>query len=76
MAALLRRAPTTAEKILASSWDMSEPDQQPGLGAQVFRYMRGAPATEVTKEMQTHIAASERRKLKKAKGRDPDGDGD
>ena len=33
----------TREAELASHWDFSQPDEQPGLGAQVERYMRGLP---------------------------------
>ncbi len=36
-------AATQAAKHLAESWDLSEPDEQPGLDSQVTRYMMGRP---------------------------------
>jgi hypothetical protein len=32
---------TLAEQRMTESWDWDEPDEQPGLGAQVWRWMRG-----------------------------------
>ena len=36
-----------AEQRLTESWDFSQPDQQPGLGDQVRRWMRGQQLTEL-----------------------------
>jgi hypothetical protein len=54
--------PTLAERQLRASWgDMDDVDEQPGLDAQVRRYMRGEPATTVTPAMEAQIAQSTRR---------------
>ena len=55
--------PTLAEQSLRDSWgDVTELDEQPGLGAQVWRAMRAEQATSVTPAMQAQIAESLRRR--------------
>jgi hypothetical protein len=54
--------PTVAERRLRESWGpIDDADEQPGLGAQVWRHMRGEPATEVTTAMQAQMAQAMRR---------------
>ena len=54
--------PTEAEKQLQASWgDARGVDEQPGLGGQVWRAMRGAPATTVTAEMRAQMDQAARR---------------
>jgi hypothetical protein len=54
--------PSLAERKLKESWgDVDDLDEQPGLGAQVWRHMRGQPATELTPAMEAQIAESLRR---------------
>ncbi len=49
------------EKALSASWgDVDDVDEQPGLGDQVWRAMRGLPATEVTPAMQRQMDQSAR----------------
>ncbi len=48
---------TPAEHRLTESWDFSQPDAQPGLGEQVFRYMRGRQLTELTPRMEAEVQA-------------------
>ena len=43
--------PTLAEEILTGSWDFSRVDEQPGLDAQLFRYMRGQQLQSLTPQM-------------------------
>ena len=63
--------PTQAEKMLHDSWDMSRVDQQPGLDAQVRRYLRGEQLKGLTKKMERGIEA--RKQAKRARGeRDED----
>lgn len=58
-------APTLAEQRLTESWgEVDDVDEQPGLSGQVFRAMRGTPATTVTPAMQAQIAAGARRGLR------------
>lgn len=53
--------PTVAEEKLQESWgEVRDLDEQPGLGAQVWRAMRGRPATEVTPAMANQMALSAR----------------
>ncbi len=47
--------PTAAEKILRDSWDMSRVDGQPGLDAQVMRYLRGEQLKVLPKKMAREI---------------------
>jgi DNA-binding beta-propeller fold protein YncE len=54
-----------AEQRLTESWDFSRPDEQPGLGDQVFRWMRGRQLQELTPEMERQI---EERKARRAAG--------
>jgi hypothetical protein len=52
---------TLPEKTLSASWgDVDDVDEQPGLGDQVWREMRGLPATEVTPAMQRQMDQSAR----------------
>jgi hypothetical protein len=44
-----------AEEELTKLWDFSREDQQPGLGAQVFRAMRGEPLVELTPKMRVSV---------------------
>lgn len=54
--------PTEAERRLQASWgDVDDVDEQPGLGGQVWRAMRGAPATTVTPGMEAQIQRGARR---------------
>ena len=66
---------TLAEVSLTESWDFSRPDEQPGLGAQVWRWMRNKQLTELTPRMQEEVAE---RNARRAKGlpaaRDDDDD--
>ena len=48
---------TSAETELTSSWDFTHFDEQPGLDAQVDRWMRGNQLTELTKAMRAEIVA-------------------
>jgi hypothetical protein len=61
--------PTRAEEELTALWDFRHEDQQPGLGAQVWRAMRGTPLTELTPAMRARV---ERWKARAAA--EPDGD--
>jgi hypothetical protein len=62
------QAPSLAEQSLRESWggDVGDIDEQPGLGAQVWRHMRGEEADHVTPAMQTHIDESVRRRRRLA----------
>ncbi len=54
--------PTEAERRLQQSWAQGAGlDEQPGLGDQVWRAMRGAPATTVTPRMQAQMEQAARR---------------
>jgi len=55
---------TDAEARLTASWDFSREDEQPGLGEQVQRWMRGAQLTELTPRMEAEIADREARRAK------------
>ncbi len=44
-----------AEEELTKLWDFSHEDEQPGLGAQVWRAMRGEPLTAVPAEMRARV---------------------
>ena len=44
-----------AEKRLQSSWDLDEPDEQPGLDAQVTRWMRGQQFDVLPPEIEAHV---------------------
>ncbi len=66
---------TRAEKLLSDSWDFSEPDQQPGLSAQVWRWMHGRQLTKLTPELEAEIAnRMAARKAGVRTTRDNDGD--
>ena len=56
------KAATKAESELTDSWDMDDADEQPGLDAQVARWMRGRQWTVLPPRV---AAAVERRKLAK-----------
>lgn len=63
--------PTVAERRLRESWGtIDDPDEQPGLGAQVWRHMRGEPATEVTPAIQAQMAQAMRRERRHHDGDD------
>jgi hypothetical protein len=49
-------AATGAEKELSASWQYDRADNQPGLDAQVMRWMRGQQLTELTPELREDIA--------------------
>ncbi len=54
--------PTQVEQLLQESWgEVTDVDEQPGLGGQVWRAMRGAPATTMTPEIQAQIDEAQRR---------------
>jgi hypothetical protein len=44
------------EEQLTAMWDFSHEDRQPGLGAQVWRAMRGQPIQTLTPEMRARVA--------------------
>ncbi len=48
---------TRAERRLTSSWDFSRPDSQPGLSAQVMRWMRGKQLTKLPRELELQVEA-------------------
>jgi len=50
------RRVSPAEEELTDLWDFSEEDRQPGLGAQVWRAMRGRPLEELTPEVRGRLA--------------------
>ncbi len=50
---------TLAEKQLTKSWDFTDVDEQPGLGAQVQRVLRGEELKELTPEMKREIQLRE-----------------
>jgi hypothetical protein len=47
---------TIAEQSLTDSWDLEDIDEAPGLGDQVWRWMRGRQLTELTPWMKEEIA--------------------
>ncbi len=47
---------THAEQRLTASWDFDDPDEQPGLDAQVLRWLQGRQLTELTPELERAIA--------------------
>jgi hypothetical protein len=51
-----------AEERLTKSWDFSDPDAQPGLGAQVWRYMRHQQLTELPPRLEAEVTERERRR--------------
>jgi hypothetical protein len=53
---------THAEVRLTASWDFDEPDAQPGLDAQVARWLRGQQLTELGPMLEREVAARERRR--------------
>lgn len=48
---------TAAEKLITEAWDFSEVDEQPGLGSQVARWMRGKQITELSAEQELELRA-------------------
>jgi hypothetical protein len=54
--------PTKAEQRLHDSWDLSRWDDQPGLDAQVMRYLRGKQLTTLTKKMERRIELGGKRR--------------
>jgi DNA-binding beta-propeller fold protein YncE len=54
-------AATSAEARLTASWDLDEPDEQPGLDAQITRWLQGKQLTELTPAMEAEIARREQR---------------
>ena len=65
---------TAAENELTSSWDFSRFDEQPGLDAQVDRWMRGNQLQTLTKEMRAEIVARKLRMLLPPEERPEDDD--
>jgi hypothetical protein len=55
-------ASTLAEQRLTASWDFDEPDQQPGLDAQVTRWMRGRQEDQLTPRQERGILDRWRRR--------------
>ena len=53
---------TLAETILTQSWDFTRADEQPGLGAQVFRYMRGDQLQQLSAKTKTEVATRTRKR--------------
>jgi hypothetical protein len=64
---------TRTERELTESWDFSAPDAQPGLDAQVYRWMRGEQLTEMPPRLRAEIDA---RVARKAAGLPPARDDD
>jgi len=58
-------ATTQAEGRLTRSWDFSEPDEQPGLGSQVMRWMRGKQLDHLPPRLEREIEARWERRLRK-----------
>ncbi len=56
-------ASTLAERRLTESWDFDEPDQQPGLDAQVTRWMRGRQLDRLTPRLEREVEARWLRRL-------------
>jgi len=48
---------TGAERRLQSSWDLDDPDEQPGLDAQVTRWMRGEQLDQLPPEIEAEVEA-------------------
>jgi DNA-binding beta-propeller fold protein YncE len=63
---------TSAEKKLTDSWDFHDVDEQPGLGEQVFRYMRGKQLEVLPPAMERAIQDRLDRKARGIKERDDD----
>jgi DNA-binding beta-propeller fold protein YncE len=53
---------TGAEQKLTDSWDMTEPDEQPGLDAQVTRWLRGKQLTELPPRLAAEVDRRERQR--------------
>jgi Phosphoesterase family len=75
--------PTDAERVLSASWDVSRVDRQPGLDAQVTRYLRGEQLKVLPPKMKREIEARRAADRSHARaghheerGEDEDGDGD
>ncbi len=67
-------AATRSERTLTDSWDFRYVDEQPGLGDQVMRWMRGRQLQEIPPDLQRRI---DDRMARKARGLPPlDEDGD
>jgi hypothetical protein len=56
---------THAEQRLTESWDFSRPDEQPGLGDQVWRWMRDKQLTELPPRLEQEV---QERNARRAKG--------
>lgn len=67
------KAATRVEEELTGSWDFSAPDAQPGLDAQVMRWMRGRQLTKMPARLRAEIDA---RNARKARGLRPLDDDD
>jgi hypothetical protein len=63
---------TKAETELTASWDFDEPDEQPGLDAQVTRWMRGHPLQKLTPRLERQIEARVLARARRAPGDEPD----
>lgn len=50
---------TGAEKRLTESWDVTEPDEQPGLDAQVRRWLSGKQLTTLPPALEAEVVARE-----------------
>ena len=64
---------TSAERRLTDSWDLDEVDEQPGLGAQLDRWLSGAQLAELPPDLAAEIAAREARRAAARAGRPPAG---
>jgi sugar lactone lactonase YvrE len=62
-----------AEQRLTESWDFSQPDQQPGLGDQVRRWMRHQQLTELPPRLEREV---QERNARRARGLPPEKDDD
>lgn len=58
---------TSAEQALTDSWDMDEPDEQPGLDAQVRRWLAGKQLTELPPGLRGEVERRLERRAKKGR---------
>lgn len=59
---------TAAEQKLTDSWDMDEADEQPGLDAQVQRWLSGKQLTELPPALEAQVARRMEQRAKHGKG--------
>jgi hypothetical protein len=69
-------ASTAAERKLTASWRFGRADAQPGIDAQVMRWMRGKQLKELSPELEADIQRREARAARRAALGLPEADGD